>query len=189
MGEFEALAAEEGGLDFWDIHLGLGGEMRSDGVERVRLAFLEESIDGAFAGVIRGQGQAPVFEAIVEVVEVMSSGGGAFVGLVALVEGPPVEAITLRGRGHELEEARSADRTSRARIEAGFHLSDPDEFRRYLLRREDGFEARDIGFGAGRPRSLGELLDPDLALFLGRWIGDGFRGLTGLDFGRGRVGA
>jgi hypothetical protein len=102
-----------------------------------------------------------------------------------------------------LEEAGGAGRTAGTRVEGGFDFSEPDEFGWNFLGDENGFEARDVGFGGGGIRTFGKFFDPDLAFELGWGIGKpgrlaatlfrrrhyGGHALAGFGFGRGNFDA
>ena len=78
--QFEAFAAKNGGFDFGDVELGFGWEACGDFVEGVGFVAREEVLDGAFTGVVGGQGQAPVVKVAMEVLQVFGGGEGTFVG-------------------------------------------------------------------------------------------------------------
>lgn len=54
--QLEAFAAEDGGFDFGDVELSFSRQTSGDFVEGVGFVTVEEVLDGAFAGVVGGQG-------------------------------------------------------------------------------------------------------------------------------------
>jgi hypothetical protein len=62
LAQFNAFAAEKGGLNLRHEHLRLRGQAVGNGIEGGRFAPGEKRLDRPFAGVVGGQGQAPIFE-------------------------------------------------------------------------------------------------------------------------------
>ena len=60
LGEFQAFAAKEGGLDLRDEQLSFRRQMGGDRVESSGPVALEQGFDGAFAGVVCGESQTPI---------------------------------------------------------------------------------------------------------------------------------
>ncbi len=75
----EAFSTEDGSFDFGDVHLSFGGEASGDFVEGVGFVAGEEVLDRAFAGVVGCQGQAPIIEMMMEVLQIFGGGEAAFV--------------------------------------------------------------------------------------------------------------
>jgi len=88
--QFKALAAEDGGFDLGDVELSFGRQTGGDFVEGVGFLTVEKVLDGTFAGVVGGQGQPPVVETAMEVLEIFGSGDSALVRGQALIECLPL---------------------------------------------------------------------------------------------------
>src|ERR1051326_5115040 len=108
--------AARAGVDFVDVLLGLVD--RRDAVA---------ALDFSFAGVVRGEGDALVFEAIEEVAEVARAGGDVLGGIEDVCE-----AEVAGGLGDDLHESLRAAMRHKAGTKIGFGV----HHRRDQLRRE-----------------------------------------------------
>ena len=89
---------------------------------------LDGALHGSGAGVVRGHGEIPVAELIVEILEVMSGGAGGFFGILTVVNPPAAfESVTLGAAAHELPHATSAGAGNGQGMESGFGLRQVDE--------------------------------------------------------------
>src|SRR5437868_14264486 len=66
-----AFAPQQGCLDSRHIHLGLGRQTTGDGIKAVRLTTLQQVLDSALASVIRSQGQTPVMEPPMQILQIL----------------------------------------------------------------------------------------------------------------------
>lgn len=78
LAQLQAFAADQGSLDFGNIHLSFGGKMRSDFIERFGFVLLQEPLHGALAGIVGGQCEAPIAEPLVEDLKILGGSGRAF---------------------------------------------------------------------------------------------------------------
>src|SRR5271166_5970965 len=101
--------------------------MSGNRVEGGRLVFGQGLIDGAFAGVVGGQSETPVFETAVQVLQVLGSGMCTLVGLEPLIQRPSSQPEPFGGGGSELKQSGGPGGTASAGIERRLDFGNPDE--------------------------------------------------------------
>ena len=133
-----------GGNEGRHIAAGFAGEIGVDLPEVLLPAAAGDGfVDVARSTVVGGNGQVPVAEDIVEVVEVVGGSVRRFVGIAAFVDdGVDLKAVVLAGGIHKLPQASGTDTRGGLGVHGGFDNGEVFQLLGYVVARQRFLEQR-----------------------------------------------